>query len=56
MPLSFGILLGLAIAGVGALLTFVTNRKSMAKLIVGVGLTIALLTLVLIVLAVNARM
>lgn len=56
MPLSFGIPLGLVIALIGAILFFATRYKEIAKLLLGSGLAVALLTLVLIVLVVNSGM
>lgn len=56
MPLSFGIPLGLIVAIAGMILFFATRYKkiSLAVIVIGVGVT--LLTLVLIVLAVNSQM
>lgn len=56
MPLSFGIPLGLLIAVVGAVLFYATGFKKIAKLVVGVGVIIALVTVVLIALAVSSSM
>ena len=56
MPLSSGFLLGVIIALVGLFLYFSTRRKLAAKIVIGVGATIAGLTLLLIVLALNSSM
>jgi len=56
MPLSSGILLGLVVVVVGAILFFATNYKKMAKVVIGIGAVVTLLTLILIVLAVNSPM
>lgn len=56
MPLSFGILLGLIIVVTGAILFFATNYKKTAKVVLGIGVVVTLLTLLLIVLAVNSQM
>ena len=54
MPLSFGIPLGLLIAVVGAILFFATRYKQTAKIVLGVGVAVTVLTFILIVLAVNS--
>ncbi len=54
MPLSFGIPLGLLIAVVGAILFFATRYKPTAKVVLGVGVAVTVLTFILIVLAVNS--
>ncbi len=56
MPLSFGIPLGLVIVVVGAILFFATRHKKTAKVVLGVGVVVTLLTFFLIVLAVNSQM
>ena len=56
MPLSFGVPLGLTIAVVGAILIFTTKHKKISWLVLGIGLTITLMTLILIVLAINSDM
>jgi hypothetical protein len=56
VPISFGIPLGLVIAVVGAILFFVTRYKKVAKLMIGVGVAVSILTFMLILLAVNSQM
>jgi len=56
MPLSFGVLLGMTIILIGAVLFFATNKKRIAKMTMSIGAVIALLTLALIILAVNSSM
>jgi hypothetical protein len=56
MPLTFGIPLGLTIVVAGAILFFATNHKKIAKVVLGIGVVVTLLTLLLIVLAVNSQM
>ena len=56
MPLSFGIPLGFIIMVVGAILLFATRYKKIAAAVLGIGLVITLLTLILIILAVNSQM
>ena len=56
MPLSFGIPLGILVILVGAVLLFATNTKRLAKITIGIGVVITLLTLTLIILAVNSPM
>jgi len=56
LPVSFGIPLGLVIALVGAILFFVTKYKRTAKIMIGVGLAVAILTFILILLAANSPM
>jgi hypothetical protein len=56
MPLSFGIPLGITVILVGAVLLFATNTKRLAKITIGIGVVITLLTLGLIILAVNSPM
>jgi hypothetical protein len=51
LPVSYAIPLGLIIALVGANLFFVTKYKSAAKIMIGLGAAIAILTLILILLA-----
>ena len=56
MPLSFGIPLGLTIVVVGAILFLTPKYKKIATVVLEIGVAVALLTLVLIVLAVNSQM
>ena len=56
MPLSFGILIGLLTIGVGAALYVGTRQKRAAMVVIGVGAAVALLTLGVVVLAVNSGM
>ncbi len=56
MPLSFGIPLGLVIVVVGAILFFATRYKKTAKVVMGVGAAITVLTLLVIVVALNSQM
>ena len=56
MPLSFGVLLGMTIILIGAILFFATNKQRIAKLTMSTGVVIALLTLALIILAVTSPM
>ncbi len=56
MPLTFGIPLGLIILVAGTVLYFATRYKKAAKVVIGVGLFVTLLTFILIVLALNSNM
>ena len=56
MPLSCGIPLGLTIVVVGAILFFATKNKPLAKVLLGIGLAVMILTFIMIVLAVNSPM
>lgn len=56
MPLSFGVPFGLVIVVMSIILFFATKQKKMAKIMLGVGMTVTLMTLILIVLAVNSQM
>ncbi len=56
MPLSFGIPLGLVIVVVGAILFFATRYKKTAKVVLGVGVAVTVLTFIAIVLALNSQM
>ena len=56
MPLSFGILIGVLIVVVGAALYLGTRRKKTAMVVAGIGAGVALLTLGVVVLAVNSGM
>jgi hypothetical protein len=56
MPLSFGIPLGVIILVAGTILFFATRYKMIAKAVLGIGVAITLLTLILIVLALNSQM
>lgn len=56
MPLSFGIPIGFMVVIIGAILFFATRYKKAAKVVIGVGLVIAVMTFILIVLALNSQM
>jgi hypothetical protein len=57
MPFSlFGILLGGAILGFGAILFFATRYKKVAIAVLGLGFLVVLLTVVVMVFAVNSLM
>jgi len=56
MPLSFGLIVGLLVVVVGVILSLATQQKKIAMVVIGVGATMALLTLAALVLAVNSRM
>jgi len=56
MPLSFGILFGLLITFVGVTLYFATRYKKLAKILIGIGAVISLITVGIIVLAMNSSM
>jgi hypothetical protein len=56
MPLTFGVPLGLLVAVVGAVLFFATGLKRVAKVIIGFGLAITMLTVVLVALALSSNM
>jgi hypothetical protein len=56
MPVSFGIPLGLVIFVVGAILFFITNYKRAAQVLMVAGAILTILTLILIMLAVNSQM
>ncbi len=56
MPLSFGILIGLLTIGVGAAVYMGTRQKKAALIVMGVGAAVALLTIGVVVLAVNSDM
>jgi hypothetical protein len=56
MPLSFGIPIGFMVIVIGAILFFTTWYKRIAKVMIGVGLVITVLTFILIVLALNSHM
>jgi len=56
MPCSFGLPLGLIVVIVGVILYFATSYKRAAMVVIGVGMVITLLTILLIVLAVNSQM
>ena len=56
MPVSFGIPLGVVIVLVGTILFFATRYKKTAKVVIGLGAAVTLLTLVLILLAANSQM
>jgi hypothetical protein len=55
-PLTFFIPLGLVLVLVGTILFFVTRYKKAAKIVIGIGVAITILTFLLIVLAVNSQM
>jgi hypothetical protein len=54
--LSCGIPFGLMIALVGAILFFATRHKVVSLLVAGIGVGITILTIILILLAVNSQM
>jgi hypothetical protein len=56
MPFSFGLLAGLLAVVCGGVLYGATRQKKAAVMMMGVGAAVALLTLVVLVLAVNSRM
>jgi hypothetical protein len=56
MPFSFGLLVGLLAVVVGAILYVATRQKKVAMVVVGVGVAVTLLTLAVLVLAVNSGM
>ena len=56
MPITFFIPLGLVLVVVGAILFFVTRYKKAAKIMIGIGVAVTILTFLLIVLAVNSQM
>jgi hypothetical protein len=56
MPLSFLVPLGLLILVFGIVLFFVTSYKKAAKIMMGIGIAVTILTFLLIVLAVNSQM
>ena len=56
MPLSFGLPLGMIILVAGAIMLLATKHKTAAKVILGIGAAVALLTLIVILLAVNSNM
>ena len=56
MPLSAGILVGLVAIVVGAALYIGTGQKKMAMAFIGVGAAVALVTVGVVVLAVNSGM
>ncbi len=56
MPLTFGIPLGVIIVVVGAILFFATKQKKIAKVVLGIGVAVTILSFFLIVLAVNSSM
>ena len=56
MPLTFFIPLGLVLVVVGVILFFVTKYKKAAKIVMGIGIAVTILTFLLIVLAVNSQM
>ncbi len=56
MPLTFIIPLGLILVVVGTILFFATRYKTAAKIVIGIGVAITILTFLLIVLAVNSQM
>ena len=56
MPLSFGLPLGLSVLVVGAIMLFATKYKTAARVILGIGAAVTLLTLIVILLAVNSNM
>lgn len=56
MPLSFGLPLGLIVLAAGAIMLFATEHKTAARIILGIGAAVTLLTLIVILLAVNSNM
>jgi hypothetical protein len=56
VPLTFFIPLGLILVVVGTILFFATRNKTAAKIVIGIGVVITILTFLLIVLAVNSQM
>ncbi len=56
MPLSFGIPLGIIAILVGVVLFFATHNQRLAKMVMGIGVVMTLLTLLFIVLALNSPM
>lgn len=56
MPLSSGLLVGVLTVVVGTILFVAKRQKKAAVLVVGVGAAMALVTLAILVLAVNSRM
>ena len=56
MPITFFIPLGLVLVVVGAILFFVTRYKKAAKIMIGIGVAVTILTFLLVVLAVNSQM
>jgi len=56
MPFSFGIPLGFMVIVIGAILFFTTRYKKTAKVVMGVGLVISILTFILLMLALNSQM
>jgi len=56
MPLSFGLVTGLLAVVIGAILSVATRQKKAARVMIGIGVAMTLLTLAALVLAVNSRM
>ena len=56
MPLSFGIPLGFLVIVIGGILFFATSYKKTAKVVLGIGLVISILTFILVVMALNSQM
>ena len=56
MPISAGVLIGLALVVVGTILLVATERKKAGKIVLGFGAAITALTVLVIVLAVNSSM
>ena len=56
MPLSSGILLGLFIELVGVIFLIATDNKKLGIILMGTGVVLALITVAIIVLAVNSSM
>jgi len=56
MPLSFAIPFGFVMVILGAILFFTTRYKRAAKIVIGVGIVIALLTVIFILLAAKSQM
>ena len=56
LPISLALPFGMLIALLGAILFYVTSYKRIAKMVIGAGLAIAILTFLLILLATNSSM
>ncbi|MBC8504053.1 MAG: hypothetical protein ISR58_17450 [Anaerolineales bacterium] len=56
MPLSFGLPVGIIIILVGLILYYSTSYKKMAKIILGIGATLAILTVGAFILVMNSSM
>ena len=56
MPVTFGIPLGIVVVVFGAILFFATRYKKIAMVVIGIGAVIAILTFIVVLLAVNSPM